>query len=96
MRIGGYNSISHVYGANKTNKAKNVNATGYASFKDEVSFSSIGKDMQIAKSALATVPDVRESKVNDIKSRIDNGTYKVSSADFADKLISAFETKKAY
>ena len=52
--------------------------------------------MQIAKSALATVPDVRESKVNDIKSRIDNGTYKVSSADFADKLISAFETKKAY
>ncbi len=96
MRIGTYNMINQIYGANSTKKSKNVNSTSYASFKDEVSFSSMGKDMQIAKNALASVPDVRESLVNDIKTRMEQGTYEVSADDFADKLMSAFAAKNVY
>lgn len=96
MRIGTYNMISQIYGTNSAKKSKSANSTSYASFKDEVSFSSIGKDMQIAKNALAGVPDVRESLVSDIKSRIDNGTYEVSSDDFASKLMDAFAAKGTY
>ncbi|MBQ9234596.1 MAG: flagellar biosynthesis anti-sigma factor FlgM [Lachnospiraceae bacterium] len=56
-------------------------------------FSSLGKDMQVAKNALLTTPDVRESLVSDIKSRMDAGTYDVSTEDFASKLVSAFASK---
>lgn len=96
MRIGTYNMVNQIYGTNGAKKSKNTNGTGYASFKDEVSFSSIGKDLQVAKNALHGVSDVRESKVNDIKSRMDNGTYEVSVDDFASKLMEAFASKKVY
>lgn len=95
MRIGTYSMINQIYGSNNTKKSTTANSTGYANFKDEVSFSSAGKDMQVAKSALANVPDVRESKVRDVKSRIDNGTYEVNSSDFAAKLLDSYAAKKA-
>ena len=37
---------------------------------------------------LAKETDVREELVQDIKQRIDNGTYNVSSKDVADKILS--------
>ena len=46
--------------------------------------------MQIAKSALANVPDVRQDKVDALKSAIQNGTYQVSNESFAEKLVSAY------
>jgi negative regulator of flagellin synthesis FlgM len=91
MRIDAYNQINQVYGVGKTRKS---GKTGYASGisdTDQVSFSSIGKDMQIAKAALANVPDIREDRVNELKAQIQNGTYNVSNESFADKLISAYE-----
>ncbi|MGN0436851.1 MAG: flagellar biosynthesis anti-sigma factor FlgM [Wujia sp.] len=93
MRIGTYNMISQIYGNSYTKKSNNSNGTSRASFKDEVNFSSLGKDMQVAKNALAGVPDTRADLVNDIKSRMDNGTYEVDSNDFADKLLSAFSAR---
>lgn len=59
-------------------------------FLDQVSFSSMGKDMQTAKTALGNTPDVRESKIQDLKRRIDNGTYDVSVDDFAQKLLDSY------
>lgn len=96
MRIGTYNMINQIYGTNSTKKSKSANGTGYTSFKDEVSFSNMGKDMQIAKNALKGVPDVRESLVGDIKSRVDSGAYEVSSEDFASKLMGAYTAKGTY
>lgn len=96
MRIGTYNMISQIYGSNTAKKSTTANSTGYASFRDEVSFSSMGRDMQVAKNALAGVPNTRDSKVSDIKSRMDNGTYEVSSEDFAEKLMAAFAEKKVF
>ena len=85
MRIGAYNQVAQVYGNQPVKK-------GYiATTMDQVSFSSVGKDMQIAKSALASVPDVREDKVSALKASIANGTYQVSAEDFASKLLAAFD-----
>ena len=50
----------------------------------------MGKDMQTAKTALGNTPDVRESKIQDLKRRIDNGTYDVSVDDFAQKLLDSY------
>ncbi|MDD6400005.1 MAG: flagellar biosynthesis anti-sigma factor FlgM [Lachnospiraceae bacterium] len=93
MRIGTYNMINQLYSNTSSKKTAAANGTNYASFKDEVSFSSMGKDMQVAKNALKSVSDIREDLVSDIKSRIDNGTYDVSNDDFTTKLIEAFSNK---
>lgn len=93
MRIGTYNMINQIYGAKGTKKSNATNGTNYASFKDEVSFSSMGKDMQVAKNALAGVSDVRSAKISELKAQVANGTYNVSPSDFADKLISAYNAQ---
>lgn len=94
MRINTYNMVSQIYGSTNNKKsnaaAKNV---GYTDFTDQVNVSSIGRDMQIAKNALKGVQDVRTDLVNDIKQRVDSGSYEVSGEDFAAKLMSAFAAK---
>lgn len=92
MRIDAYHQVSQIYGAGKVKKTKpgmvNVSTT-----TDEVTFSSIGRDMQTAKTALKQVPDVREDKVAALKAQIQNGTYSVSGESFAEKLLSAYESR---
>lgn len=93
MRIGTYNMINQIYGAKGTKKTNATSGTNYASFKDEVSFSSMGKDMQVAKNALAGVSDVRSARISELKEQVANGTYSVSPEAFADKLISAYNAQ---
>lgn len=93
MRIGSYNQVAQVYGNQSVKKSYNSSTIGATSTMDQVSFSTVGKDMQVAKSALAEVPDVREDKVNALKESIANGTYQVSAESFADKLLAAFDEK---
>ena len=93
MRVGAYNQVSQVYGSQKISKGYNTNAIGATSTLDKVSFSNVGRDMQIAKNALKNVPDIREDKVQALSASIENGTYQVSSESFADKLVAAFAAK---
>lgn len=90
MRIGTYTQINQLYNMSGTKKSNNVSSSGYASFQDAVSFSTNGKDMQIAKEALKQVSDVRSSLINDLKSKIQSGNYEVSGEDFATKLMDTF------
>ena len=54
---------------------------------DTVTISSKAKDFMIAKKALDSTPDIRADIVQDIKARIDSGTYNVTGMDVADKLF---------
>lgn len=84
MRIDAINRVSRLYQANSTKKvAKTNNTEKY----DSVQISQLGKDYQVAKAAVAAAPDVRTDMVNDIKSRMQNGTYDVSMEMLADKLL---------
>lgn len=87
MRItGGIQNVSEIYTKeNRVNKLNNVDKVDAP--KDDVKISATGKDFSIAMNALKDVPDVREDKVNDIRSRIENGTYNVSGKDVAEKLL---------
>lgn len=88
MRIDAYNQIGHVYGVNgkiKTNTVSKSNG------RDKVEISSLGKELQIAKQAVSKGADVREDKVAELKSRIENGTYEVSSDSFAEKLLAKYD-----
>ena len=88
MRIDAYNQISQI---SQTNNKYKTQKTTSVSARDKVEISSMGKAYQTAKSAVNEAADVREDKIADIKSRIDNGTYNVSAESFADKLLEKYQ-----
>ena len=88
MRIEAYTQVQKLYDTNKTKKA----AVGSSvNVSDKLQLSSLGKDIQWAKKAVAESSDVREDVVAPIKARIQSGTYEVSADSFAAKLIQKFE-----
>lgn len=83
MRIDAFNKINELY---KSSNVKSTAKTQGSSFSDKLEISQVGKDYQIAKQAVARTPDVREAKVNDIKQRMEAGTYNITIHDVAEKL----------
>lgn len=93
MRIGAYNQVAQLYGNRSVKTGRGTNSIGDTSTLDQVSFSTVGKDMQIAKNALNSVPDVRQERVDVLKESIANGTYQVSAESFAEKMLAAYDEK---
>lgn len=89
MRIEAYSQVQQLYSSNKVSKPQATKKTG--DVRDTVSFSSIGKDIQVAKQAVSAAPDIREDKVAALKAAIKNGTYDVSGEAFAEKLLAKME-----
>jgi negative regulator of flagellin synthesis FlgM len=87
MRIDAFNKISELY---KTSSVKNTSKTKGTSFSDTLEISQTGKDYQVAKQVIARTPDVREDKINEIKQRMEAGTYNVTIQDAADKLVDQY------
>ena len=87
MRIDAMNQVSQIYQKSGTRKAAQANRT---SFSDKLELSQIGKDMQVAKAAVKASPDVRQSRVDELKTALANGTYSVSNEDLAEKLAGYF------
>ncbi|MCM1213597.1 MAG: flagellar biosynthesis anti-sigma factor FlgM [Lachnospiraceae bacterium] len=89
MRIEAYSQVQQIYKPRQTARNKQVSAASHDS--DQLQISTAGRDYQTAKSAVAAVPDIREDLVASIRSRIDNGTYQVSTSAFAEKLLSKMD-----
>lgn len=87
MRIEAYKQIQQVY---NTNNNKNIQKATKAKHKDELQLSELGKDIQTAKQAVASVPDIRGDVTAPIKARIQNDTYSVNGNSFADKLLKQY------
>lgn len=88
MRIDAYSQIQQIYQTQKTSKPQ---AAKKASFSDQLQISSMGKDIQTAKSAVAQASDIRTDLIAPIKEQIQDGTYSVDAGSFADKLFAKFE-----
>ena len=88
MRVEAYNKIGQIYQAEQKTRAKG--ATKAAS-RDELTISSTGKDYQIARQAIAAIPDIRTDRVAELKARIESGAYQVSADSFAAKVIAKYE-----
>jgi len=84
MRIDAFNKVSELY---KSSSIKSTGKTPSSSFSDKLEISQTGKDYQVAKQIVARTPDIRETKISDIKARMEAGTYNVSTEDTADKII---------
>lgn len=84
MRVEAYNQVQQLYQAKKVTKTRQ---TSSASRADQLQFSTLGKDIRAAQAAVAGAPAIREELTASIKAQIQNGTYKVDNASFADKLL---------
>ncbi|SHH20028.1 flagellar biosynthesis anti-sigma factor FlgM [Tepidibacter thalassicus] len=85
MKINNINNIQKVMKAYKTNKTEKINK--FSLKEDKIEISQRGKDFQFALEALKNTPDIREDKVNEIKSQIDKGTYKVDNGKLAKAIV---------
>ena len=54
---------------------------------DRAEVSSSAQEIQSLKKYIHSLPDVREDRVQALKSQIENGTYHVSGEDIADLII---------
>ncbi|WAM30854.1 flagellar biosynthesis anti-sigma factor FlgM [Caldicellulosiruptor naganoensis] len=61
---------------------------------DKLEISSEARDFQAILNAIKSTPDIREEKVNEIKSKIESGTYNVSAKDVVEKLIREYKQAK--
>ena len=87
MRIDAMSEVTQLYQVNSTRK-KTEKSSGYS--KDSVEISSFGRDIQIAKQAVAQAEDIRTEKIQQLKNSIANGTYNVPMSALADKLLNGF------
>lgn len=88
MRIDAYNQIGQIYGVKGKYKA---GAAPKEAGSDKVEISSFGRELQIAKQAVAENSDIREDRVAQLKAQIDGGTYNISGESFAEKLLARYE-----
>lgn len=87
MRIDAYAQVQQLYQTKKTQKTQQANRP---SFADKLQISSMGKDIQTAKTAVAQSPDVRSEVTAPIKAQIQSGTYNVSGESFAEKILEKY------
>lgn len=88
MRIGAYTQVQKLYDSKKTTRTL---AGSSVSASDKLQISSLGKDIQWAKQAVAESSDIREDIVAPVRARVQSGAYEVSTDSFADKLLQKFE-----
>lgn len=88
MRIEAYNQVQQVYHTKRTGKTQK---SASVSRTDRLQISSFGKDIQTAKAAVASAPDIREELTTPIREKLQDGTYEVSNESFAEKLIKKYE-----
>ena len=89
MRIDAYNRVQQLYSKSSTTNLKKEKSRG---FSDQLQISNTGKDIQVAKQAVAGAEDVREDLVASIKERLDAGVYQVNTDAFADKLLERYQS----
>lgn len=80
-----FSNIDNVY---KTKKMENENINNKNNKSDSVQISDLGKYLNKVNT---NKEDVNMDKVNDIKKRIENGTYSVDSKALAKKIIEKME-----
>ncbi len=71
----------------RENEKASGNKSTSDSCEDRVLLSPMAKEIQMAKSQLQGIPDVRIEKVTEIKNQIAQGTYPVSSEKIAHRLM---------
>ncbi|MBR3103171.1 MAG: flagellar biosynthesis anti-sigma factor FlgM [Lachnospiraceae bacterium] len=91
MRVDAYSQIQNLYNVSKPAGNRGSAKTAVPDFKDRLNISGQGKDLQVAKQAVAAAPDIREDRVAALKAAYQSGTYNISANAVADKILENYE-----
>lgn len=94
MKVSGNNpiNIGKIYSENMAKS--HVNSGKAAKKCDAIEISKHGQEISKYVNMAKEISNVRIQKVNDIKNKIQNGTYRVSSEELAAKIIESVEGEK--
>ena len=87
MRIDSIKKMDQIY---QKTSAKNTIKSTKKSSSDFIEISTLGRDLQVAKQAVKDTDDVRWDRVNEIKQRMQSGTYNVSAEEVANKMVDSY------
>ncbi|MDA3847544.1 MAG: flagellar biosynthesis anti-sigma factor FlgM [Vallitaleaceae bacterium] len=88
MRINGIGNVNELYKPGKSTKT--YDAKSVSGGKDSLAISDFAKDLQVAKQSVKSAPDIRQARVDDIKSQMEAGKYNVSASQVAEKLVNKY------
>lgn len=91
IRVDAYSQIQNLYNVSKPAGNRGSAKTAVPDFKDRLNISGQGKDLQVAKQAVAAAPDIREDRVAALKTAYQSGTYNISANAVADKILENYE-----
>jgi len=94
MKIVGNTNVQSVMKAYGKNVGKTKKTEGIKFESDKIEISQEAHDFQVAMKAFKDLPDVREDKVSELKEQVNSGSYKPSSEDVMNKLLSRLEGAK--
>ena len=79
---------------NKLNNNSSEKVCGVELPKDQLELSTKAKEFQVALKAFKELPEVREAKVNEIKEKLQQGSYNVSGQEIAEKIFQSIMIDK--
>lgn len=91
MRIDAYNQVMSTYKPKNIKAPKRTNNSAPVA-RDQVSISSLGQDLAIARKAVSDASDIREDKVAQMKEKYGEGKNpQVDMDDFASTLLAKYQ-----
>ena len=91
MKIENYPSVvnmdAHFKKYDEKSSSKSISSTGDRKSSENVQLSSRAKEIVLIQKVLETTQDIRTKKIDDIKQRIEHGSYRVRPEDVAKKMI---------
>jgi negative regulator of flagellin synthesis FlgM len=69
------------------NQAVDKQAAPAAAATEKVDISSRAKEIQLAKAVIDSLPEIRDAKVQELKTQIEQGSYKIDSDKLAKKMV---------
>ena len=91
IRVDAYSQIQNLYNVSKPAGNRGSAKATAPDFKDRLNISGQGKDLQVAKQAVAAAPDIREDRVAALKAAYQSGSYNISANAVADKILENYE-----
>ncbi|MDR2939104.1 MAG: flagellar biosynthesis anti-sigma factor FlgM [Clostridiales bacterium] len=91
MDINAINRAQKVYNIyNNQNSRNGARASRSQENKDSISLSEAGEEYSLALKSIRKGPDVNESKIEELKDKVQNNTYYVETDKLADKILGSF------
>lgn len=94
MKIDRMSSIKSISGVKPANRISGAEKEGQGVQSDKIAVSDSAQIFQNLLQKAKSLPDIREEKVNQVKSQIESGEFSLDSISIAESLLSPEKTEE--